>query len=273
MNPLRLRSLVLLFFCALLLFLPLRWDAEPWLRQQLAWWQSSLPFSIEVASIGRSGLGVTARGVDLQVVEQTPSLHVSGLRLEPDWLQLLQGNPALHVQWQADAGTGDITIGWHDETVELSSLDVRLHVPWLQQNTAVSLPLRFQGEMRLTGNIRLQRQMEDQHLVIRPQSAGVKLHWQNAVALMGKDHFALGDYTFEFNSVVNKAWPWQLTGGTLLKLQGKGAVQISDMAWSKWPLFGTITSSTQPGSMLANMLGKQHNMRLTGTLAQPHLQL
>ncbi len=265
MNPLRLHTLLLVFLLSLFIFIPLRWDAEPWLRQQLANIQQQLPLHIDVASLKWSGLGVTATGVDMQTTDRPDAVHFRHLRVEPDWLPSLQGRPAVRLQWQGDPGEGRLSLGLHDAYVEASDMDIRLDTAWLQQTLALPLPVTLQGPLVLTGEAQLLRQQHAPPL--KPLAAQLQLRWQQAAVTMGEEQFNLGDYQLTLKGQPEKNWQWQITGGETLKLEGKGQLQSRAANWPAWPLAGEVMMQAQ--QKLAAVLGEQHKVRLSGTLLHP----
>ncbi|MDQ6975074.1 MAG: hypothetical protein Q9M22_00755 [Mariprofundaceae bacterium] len=271
MKPWSNRRLLALFLLALLLFIPLRWDATAWLEMQTQNIREQLPFPMKGGALTWSVKGLTIEHITLILPPPAEPLLFNQLTLSPVWAKWLQGTRAMDVSLSSVPINGQTEIVIGDAYIQLSAMQWTLAVPWLQAQWPVLIPvgIALQGMLEATGDIRF----DSQETLPQPIAGTVNLTWKTAGIQLGESVTSLGDYQLLIQDEMPASWQLQLDGGELLKLQGQATLQSQNMPWLQWPLQGQIEMIAAPNSPLSALLGSKKSITLSGTLQDPQWRM
>lgn len=260
--------LLIVFVIALLVFLPLRWDATPWLQTQSRHILQKFPFPVDVGEVTFSTQGVGLTDLIFTPPPPAEPLRFSHITLSPVWGALFTGTPTFQASLSSDVINGQLNVAYRDGYAELSAIQLSAKVPWIQTQWAADIPVSLQGEADLTGEVQLY--MEKDMAIFMPVAATLNLAWQAAGVRLGESSTALGDYQLLVKGEPSSAWSWQINGGELLKIEGQGSLQNqAALAWLLWPLEGQLDITNAPESPLSALLGKKQHITFSGTLQTP----
>lgn len=263
------RKLCILFVLALLLFLPLRWQPEAWLRGQMIAAAGRYGMTLDYRQMETAGLTVHLRNVRISGGSISSSLSFDSIRLAPAWMSLLQAKPAARVTliWQGIRATA--TVLQDGQVIVLNGVQAGADASSLAALAKRKQAVQVAGRLLLTGDIRLDA------VSGHPLSGALNCRWQQAAAsFLGKPDL-LGDYVLSIrNKDTKKLWQWTLGGGTGVVVKGRGTLATRTNLPQQWFANGHIELSgghTTP-VFLKVLLHQPMHFRLAGPLAMLRLQ-
>lgn len=261
-HPIKHWHLLVLFLLALPCFVWVRWQPEPYLRQQLQ--LAGLKESVRFQRLEKRWFGIRLHDVVLRISPEI-QLRFSSLEASPSWSSLLRGMPALHVIAAGENVRLTARVGKVGEALKLEDLDLLL--PMEQVRQWVHVPMDVRGRIHAQGNLAL--------MAGRLEQAEINVDWQQASLRIANLDYALGEYRLHLGGDA-PAMTWNLSGGTDLMVEGQGKLRSRGGN----PLEGMLSGEIQiqaSGSMLALVQpfigGAKRRLRLEGVLRQPRWQL
>jgi hypothetical protein len=267
-------QLGMVFVIALLVFISGRWQAEPWLRSQIAALAGQHGVTVEFQSLKLEGLALRFTGVSIRGPDMTSPAALQSLTVEPAWNAWIAGNLAARIglNWQGQPATA--LAGVHDGYVELDDLDAALDVAVLKPvlHRQLGVPADVTGRVHLSGNIRFDA------VTGQPASGKLTANWQGASAALAGVQIPLGDYRLVMQAEPPSpgSWQWRLSGGADITLNGEGKVQTPSGDPKAWTVNGqgrldVVGKGVNP-ALSALMGGSAISFRLSGNVLSPGLQ-
>jgi len=257
------RFLAVTFVLALVLFVGLRWDINPWLKGKLDNMIQQQHLDLHYATLERDGLHVTLHQVQFKHPSLPQTLQLDRLDVAPDIWASLTGHRRADVHVQNDFMDIRAQAEIHKQMLTVQGLEASWDVAQSQAWLALPSPIHVQGQLHMEGQFSMDM---DNGL---PQSATLTAHWQQAEASLMSQHYPLGDYILQAN-IENQHIQWQLSGGQELALQGKGWIEISNLAMSQWALQGHVTVLASQKSSLAMFLtASERQLNISGSVEHP----
>jgi len=258
------------FVLALLLFLLLRWQPEPWLRGQLRAATEPYGIAFDYQQLETDGLAIHLHDVRISGGSLPAPQLFDSIRLAPAWMSLLQAKPAAYVYliWQGIEATA--TVLQNDQVVVLADIHATSDAADLPALLKLSVPVQLGGQLLVSGDIHLDM------VSGRPLNGALHGQWQQAAAGLFGAPELLGDYALTLNNEdPAKAWQWQLGGGTGVVLNGHGTLTTTQASLpQRWMIDGqldVIGGESTPAS-LQPMLRQPLHFTLAGPLATLRLQ-
>lgn len=264
------KRLSALFIVALLLFVAVRWQPGPWLRDSVLDLANQKGLHINFRTMRISGLTVHMEGVSMNIPGHP--LMLDSLTVSPDWPALLTGHRGLRVG-----------LAWHGQTVRaaivirkgytaIHHLNANLDISALQHfwQQMLALPLNLSGRLHIGGDIRLDAATG------RPIGGKLAADWKHVAIAMAGKKYPFGAYRLVINDGdTSGVWQWKLDGGTAVLLHGSGALKTLTADPAAWTMTGEAEvragQGIDPG--LAGLLGSAPiRLRLSGNMAMPRLQ-
>ena len=265
-------QLSLVFLLALLLFVALRWQPEPWLRSQMVLQSRQQGIGLDFNSLTVDGFAVRLDGASIRSVAISTPVTFETLTLEPGWFSLLTGTMAVRLiaSWQGQQGQAVLALqGNH---LDVTDIDAAVDATLLQSiwQGAEAMPVNVSGKVQLSGRLRLVAK------TVHPVQGHLTILWHAAAVELAGMTTSLGDYQLMLQSEEGAAdsWPWTLTGGTAVLLNGKGVVSTAGSVLQEWAMSGQAQAEAgEQAGGLAVMLGTAPlKFRLSGSVTQPRLE-
>jgi len=257
--------LIIIFILALPVFTWLRWDPAPWFKAQLE--SSGASPYVQVEKVEKSGLGLRLNMVRVQIPGGS-NISLNGMRLNPAWLRIIRGIPALHVQGAASDATFTANVSMRDGAVWLHEMDIRAQAGMIRDYVPRAAMLNLTGRILIAGKMKL-RQRDG-----LPLAGAITIQWKRAASgLLGQD--SLGDFQFQLASSKKSEWRWQIEGGKMLSINGNGHLSTASRNPGLWKIDGNIHVQSQGRitSLLSGITGHDRgNLILSGNLSQPRLK-
>jgi len=265
-------QLCIVFVLAVLLFVVLRWQPEPWLKMQIDSQARQYGIGLQYENMRVNGLTIHLDHLSIQAAGLSMPVKMDMLSLSPAWASLVTGSPGVLVIAAKDKQHAAALLAWQDNRIAVHDLDVDLDVAQLESlwRQRLTLPIHIGGRIMLSGNMLLNGTSAT------PVEGDVKMLWKSAVTdVTGLDK-PLGDYRLGLKGRDAKtgSWQWLLAGGSVLKLSGQGTIDISSALWQQWAINGEIRlEPVKNDNAIAAMLdGKAATFKLSGNVLNPHLQ-
>jgi hypothetical protein len=248
---------------AMLIFLWLRWEPEPWLRSQLD--ANGLSRSVQFASASKSKLGLRIQGV--RISSQAGVVSLKEVMIYPAWRGMLSGKPAVRVLCRLDAG-GEISavLSVRENVFQASEIQSSIPASVVQSFSPVTLG-GLLGSVQSSGAF-------SYHLVKgRPLMVNVQLAWRGAGLDFINQGKPLGDYVFLLSGD-EKRLEWSMEGGEELGINGRGSVAPTAGAIQGWRLDGGV--EVHPGKSLEPVfrafgLPEDGRVNVSGTVMRPRI--
>jgi len=254
------------FFIALLLFVGIRWDINPWLKGHLDKLIEQQHLDLHYAALERDGLHITLHRVQFKVPNLAHTIELDDVRISPAIMASLGGHISAYIHLQNDFMDIHTLISMGNQQLHFQDLNASFDVAQTQTWLALPSLVHAQGQLHLEGSVNV-----DMYSGL-PQSGKITAHWQQAAASMLSQHYALGDYSLQAN-IENKKIQWKLTGGQELTLEGKGSVSMNTSAMPQWPLQATIKAqAAQRSPLTAFLTTSERHLKISGNIGHPSLQ-
>ena len=265
-------QLSLVFLLALLLFVVLRWQPEPWLRSQMVSQSQQQGIELDLNSLNVDAFSVHIDGASIKAAAMPTPLIFETLTLEPAWFSLLTGTVAVRLiaSWQGQKGQAVLAL--QENRLDISDIHAAVDAAVLQSiwQGAMAIPLNVSGQVQISG--RLSLMAETGH----PVKGQLTTLWQAAAIELAGTTMSLGDYQLMLQSAEGAAdsWPWTLTGGTAVLLNSKGVLHTAGNVLQEWVMSGLAEAEAgEQAAGLASMLGTAPmKFRLSGSVIQPRLE-
>ncbi len=265
------QQLVAVFVVALLLFAAFRMQPEAWIASQIDQQAKHHGININYQSLALDGLSLRFKQLSIQSHQLTPPVKLDSLSLSPAWSSLLNANPSVNIQANWQGLSVGATVNQQADIIDIQSLHGDVDVALLQPLLAKKLPIpvNINGQVQFSGNIQLSASSG------HPQLGKINIKWKAAAIDLPPMKVALGDYALILQTDdVKRAWQWDLSGGTALKLSGKGNLNTIARNPAAWSINGMLQAQAdQKEPTLTALLGNQKKrFGLTGQITQPRLQ-
>jgi len=251
------------FGMALLVFIAIRWDVTPWLRQKIDVAIAQQHLDVKYATLERHGLNISLHQVQYNDPRMPQTLLLDDVELSLNILPLLRGNIAADIHIQNDFMDIQSFLSFNNNQLNVRDLDAFGDVEKIQTWLALPLPARAQGQLHIEGSLTM-----DVYSGI-PQSADLTAHWQQAAIHMMSQQYPLGDYTLK-TKLAEQTIQWHIMGGKELAIQGQGSIAIATTPLPQWGLEGNIKIQAEKSSPLATLLtDSERNLQLSGNVGHP----
>ncbi len=263
------RTLIMFFVGALMVMLLLQWSPDRWLQQQLVSKASEQGIVLQLDKLSMKGFTVVATAVVVQLPRMN-AIIVNRVQLSPDWSQVWDGEPGVHISAAMEGGKAEATLLWlgaHQmmlKQLKVAADLVPLRPLWYPY---MEFPVDLRGQLALQGDVMLHLQgaiHPTGHLQLRC----LKL----ATSLTGIEQ-PLGDYLLQLDGEGEQPWQWQLSGGKVVLLDGHGAITTAGPAPQAWGLSGTVVvKDGQNSRLLRNIMQRRAvTLQLSGSMAHARL--
>ncbi|MDQ6968867.1 MAG: type II secretion system protein N [Mariprofundaceae bacterium] len=262
-----LKHLGIVFVIFLIFFTIYRWDATQWLRGQIDSAISERSLDVRYAGLELDWMHVQLEDVQIQVPNRLTPLILKKVDISPDWLALLDLRWAalIHVQQALMDLSGSVSV--HGDQLEIHDLTAKGDVAAIQAWLAYPLPVQLSGNVRLQGDIDV-----NIHTSL-PLNGNLKLAWNAAALSMMQKEYLLGDYSLDLK-IKDQIGVWSVRGGDSVAIQGQGDVTMQASAMTAWPLKGEVKFTAAAKSALAQFLPQSsQKAMISGALGAPHFQL
>ncbi|MDQ6973866.1 MAG: type II secretion system protein N [Mariprofundaceae bacterium] len=260
------RTLWAVFGMGLFLFVAIRWDATPWLRQKIDAAMVHEHLDVSYRSLEYHGLHITLHEVQFNDPRMPQTLLLHDVDISLDVLALLRGDIAANVHMENDFMDMQSWLRFNYSRLDLKDLDVSLNVEGMQTWLALPLPAHAEGMFHLDGSLTIDI---DSGI---PQSADLTAHWQHAGGSMMSQHYSLGDYTLKAH-IIEQNIQWNMTGGKGLSVAGEGSIQMATTPLPQWKLQGNLKVQAEKSSPLATFLtDSERHLQLSGNIEHPQWQ-
>ncbi|MDQ6953057.1 MAG: type II secretion system protein N [Mariprofundaceae bacterium] len=260
------RILWAVFGMGLFVFIAIRWDVTPWLRQKIDTAIAQQHLDLTYRSLERHGLHITLHQVQFKDPRMPQTLLLDDVDVSPDVLPLLHGKISAHVHIQNDFMDIKSLLSFKNNQLDVKDLDASLDVAAIQTWLALPLPAHAQGQLHLDGSLTM-----DVYSGI-PQSTDLTAHWQQAGIHMMSQQYPLGDYTLK-TKMIEQNIQWHIMGGKELMVQGEGSTHIATTPLPQWELQGNIKIQAEKSSPLATFLtDSERHLKLSGNIGHPQWQ-
>ena len=263
--------LLVIFIVALSLFAAFRWQPEVWIQSQISKQSKLHGFNIHYNSLQLDGFTVLFDHLSIQSHQLSSPVKLDSLSLNPMWSSLFGGNPGANIQANWNGQTVSAAVIKQADIIDIQSLRGDLDVALLQPLLAKKLPIpvKVSGKVQISGDIQLNA--SNGH----PRVGKINLNWKAAAVDMPSIKMPLGDYKLTLQTDdLKRAWQWDLSGGTTLKLSGKGNLNTYAQNPAAWSINGMLQARADQNSpTLSALLGNQNKrFSLSGLITQPRLQ-
>lgn len=264
-------QLCLAFVLALLLFLMLRWQPEPWLRQQIDQQARQNGIDLQYRQLDIEGMSVRMEHVSIQTAALPMPVVLDSLSFTPVWALLSAGTAAVEVHASVLAQPVKAVLVWQENHMQVRELNADLDVAVLQPlwKQYMILPVDVGGRLKLTGNVQLDAANG------RPVEGQLEAIWKQASIDLPMFDKSLGDYQLALKATDNSGrWQWSLGGGTQVMLSGAGQLDMSEELAQQWAINGRVQLQAAPeASSIAAMLGGQAKaFSISGNLLNARIQ-
>lgn len=265
-------QLCLVFVLALLLFVGMRWQPEPWLQHQIDQQLRHSGIDLQYQALHVDGLTVRMEHVSIRVPELPAPVVLDSLYISPAWSSLLTGAAAVDVKATLFGQPAEAVLVWQNEYIGLHGLSAEFEVAalaplWKQRMT---LPVDITGILKLSGNMQLDA------VSGMPVDGQINAIWQQAGIDLPMFDKALGDYQLALSSADSATgkWQWELSGGTEVTLSGSGQLDLSGALPQQWMVSGRAQLQASPeAKTIAAMLGGQAKaFNISGNLLNVRIQ-
>lgn len=265
------KQLLVVFIIALLLFISIRMQPEPWIASLIEKQAKQQGMNISYRALELNGLSLHFEQLSIQTAQLPGPIKLDSLSLSPAWSSLLTGDAGATIQANWNTQSFSAVVTQQADIINIHSLDGALDVALLQPLLAkrVPIPVNIQGRAKITGGIQLNA------INGHPRIGKLTLNWRAASVEMPPMKMPLGDYKLILQTDdIKRAWQWDLSGGTALKLTGKGNISTSAPNPALWSLNGTVQAQAdQKTPTLAALLGNRtKQFSISGNISQPRLQ-
>lgn len=254
------------------MFIALRWQPEPWLRSYILGQSQQQGVTLDLNRLDIEGLSVRIDGASIRTAIMPTPLIVETLILEPAWSSLLTGTMAVRLMASWQGQQGQAVLAMQENHLNVSNIHAAVDAAVLQSiwQGTMAIPLNVSGQVQVSGQLTLMLETG------RPVQGQLTTLWQAAAVELAGAIISLGDYQLMLESEDGGAdsWPWTLTGGTAVLLNGQGVLHTAGSALQEWAMNGQAEAAAgkQAGG-LATMLGTAPmKFRLSGSVAQPRLE-
>ena len=263
--------LLAVFSVALLLFVTMRWQPEAWIQSQINTQSKQHGITISYDALQTDGFTIHMDQLSIQTAQLPAPFKLDRLSLSPAWSSLLSGNPGANIQADWNGQMLSAAVIKQADIIDIQSLRGELDVALLQPLLAKKLPLpvNLNGKANITGEIQLNA--SNGH----PRLGKINIHWNAAAVDMPPMKMPLGDYALTLQTDdIKRAWQWDISGGSELKLNGKGNLNTSARNPAAWSIRGMVQAQAdQQAANLSALLGnKEKQFRISGNITQPRLQ-
>jgi len=264
-------QLGMVFVVALLLFVAMRWQPEPWLRARIDLQTRQSGVVLDYEKMQVEGFTVRLDQVSAHIPGLAAPLMLESLSMRPAWASLLNGAPGIQLELHWQGQTGEGLLNWQDDYMDIYDVDAALDMSVLQLlwQKYLPLPVTLSGRVQVSGHVRLDMQSD------RPLAGKLGIGWNSAAIVMGGEETALGDYQLGIMAdETSGTWRWTLGGGEAVVLQGEGTVGIPLDVQQAWPVSGQVRiEAGKQAGILSAMLGNAPlAFSLSGNAANPKLQ-
>ncbi len=264
------QQLLAVFIVALLLFIAMRMQPEPWISAQIDKQTKQHGVNIHYNSLELDGLTLLVDQLTIQSHQLATPIKLDSLSLSPAWSSLLSGNAGaiIHANWKGQQLSA--VVSQQGDIIDIQSLNGALDISTLQPFIAKKLPIpvKVSGTAQISGDIQLNA------INGHPRLGKIQLLWNKAGVEMPSMKVPLGDYALILQTDdLKRAWQWDINGGDALKLSGKGNLNTSAQNPAAWSINGMIQAQADPKAVnLSALLGKQNKQfRISGNITQPRL--
>jgi len=267
------RSLALLFVLVLPVMMFLRWDASPWLDQQVQTLSQQAGVQISYEQLFWRGWAIHAEQVTLSQSD-LHSIKCDSLDVSLSISQLFSGHLAADIRLLWLNNPIALTVYQDGDLLHIDDVQADidlLNLVDIQQN----IPFRVSGKLDLQGSEAVDKSNG------QAREGQLQLVWSQAMAGLAVPEFSLGDYTVDVYSDAanNAAWHWQLQGGEDVALQGKGMLDIQQPLLQQWTIHGVLDVQVDAANATLSMMlqaftgSNKAKIRISGPLLRPQTQV
>jgi len=265
-------QLCLVFVLALLLFVAMRWQPEPWLQNQIDQQAHIHGIDLQYKALHLDGLSLRIDHPVFRITNLPAPVELDSLFISPAWSSLLTGVAAVDVKAVQSGQSVEAELAWQHEYIALHALSAELEVAALEPlwKQRMVLPVNIGGRLKLSGNVQLDAASG------RPVEGQLKAIWQQASIDLPMFDKPLGDYQLVLKSTTNASgiWQWSLEGGDEVTLSGSGQLDLSGKLPQQWTINGQAQLQASPeAEAVAALLGKEAKaFNISGNLLNARIQ-
>ncbi len=266
------RLLCLVFVLAVVLFVMLRWQPEPWLRYQIDQQVLQSGIDLQYEQLAIEGFSVRMAHVSIQTSQLPAPVVLDSLRISPAWASLLTGVAAVDVKAELSGQPTTAVLAWQDNYIGVHDLNAEFDVAALQSlwKQRMPLPVDVGGQLTISGNMQLDA------VSGLPVDGQLDALWQQASVDLPMFDKPLGDYQLALKADAKAPghWQWSLGGGKAVTLSGSGQLDLSAKSPQQWTVSGRLQVQAAPeAKAIAAMLGQQgKTFTISGNLLNARLQ-
>jgi len=265
-------QLCLVFVLALLLFIAMRWQPEPWLQSKIAQQALQNGIDLQYQQLDIEGFSVRMEHVSIRTAALPAPVILDSLSISPAWSSLLTGVAAVDVKARLSGQSVTAVLAWQGKYIALHDLNAEFDVAALQTlwKQRMPLPVQIGGRVKLSGYIQIDA------FSGFPADGQLDAVWQQASVDLPVFDKPLGDYQLALKAAAKAPgrWQWSLGGGAAVTLSGSGQLDLSGKSPQQWTINGRV--QVQAGSeakAIASLLGNQVKaFAISGNLLNARLQ-
>jgi len=264
--------LCLVFVLALLLFIAMRWQPEPWLQGQIDRQIQQHGIDLQYQQLAIAGLSVRMQHVSIRTSALPAPFTLDALSISPAWSSLFTGIAAVNVKATLSGQPATAVLAWQDKSIAVHDLKAVFDVGALQTvwKQRMPLPVDIGGQLKISGHIQLDA------VSGLPVDGQLDAVWQQASVDLPMFDKPLGDYQLVLKAAAKAPgrWQWLLDGGAAVTLSGSGQLDLSGLVPQQWTVSGRLQVQAAPeAKTIAAMLGQQAKaFTISGNLLNARLQ-
>ena len=125
-------QLSLVFVLALLLFVAMHWQPEPWLRSQMVSQSQQQGIELDFNSLNVEGFSVRIEGASIRAAAISTPVIFETVTLEPAWSSLLTGTIAVRVTASWQGHQGQAVLALQEKHLDISDIHAAVDAAVLQ---------------------------------------------------------------------------------------------------------------------------------------------